>query len=94
MARGLDDRAGHLHTPDGSIPYLTYSGAYGTNGTAPENAYLDRTRYWVSKFDTIGPVTPPEGKPGVAQDGDRQRDTGRFPRGQRDRRKHRTGRDV
>jgi glycoprotein endo-alpha-1,2-mannosidase len=81
-------------TPPTVIPYLTYNAAYGTNGTASENAYLDRTRYWVSTFDTIGPVTPPEGKPGVAQDGDRQQDTGRFPRGQRDRRKHRTGRDV
>jgi hypothetical protein len=46
-------------TPPTAIPYLTYNGAYGTSGTASETAYLDRTRYWVSKFDTNGPVTPP-----------------------------------
>jgi hypothetical protein len=48
-------------TPPTVIPYVTYNGAYGTGGTASETAYLDRTRYWVSKFDTIGPVIPPRG---------------------------------
>jgi hypothetical protein len=48
-------------TPPTVIPYQTYDGAYGTSGTASENAYLDRTRYWVSKFDPISPVTPPAG---------------------------------
>ena len=50
-------------TPPAGYGYLTYSGAYGLTGSASQNAYLDRTRYWVSQF-THGAVSPvPSGTP-------------------------------
>jgi hypothetical protein len=43
--------------PPAGFGYLTYQGAYGTSGTASQTAYLDRTRYWVSQFDSGVPPT-------------------------------------
>ena len=43
--------------PPAGHGYLTYSGAYGQTGTASSTAYLDRTKYWVDKFDP-GAVAP------------------------------------
>ncbi len=37
--------------PPAGQGYLTYSGAYGTTGTASETSYLDRTRFWVTQFE-------------------------------------------
>jgi hypothetical protein len=45
---------GSIIEPARSAPppfgYETFSGAYGTSGTASETAYLDRTRYWASQL--------------------------------------------
>src|SRR5207248_4772185 len=30
--------------------YENYDGAWGTHGTASDRAYLNRTRYWISRF--------------------------------------------
>ncbi len=40
--------------PPAGIGYQTYSGAYGTTGTASQTTYLDRTRFWVGQFDHTG----------------------------------------
>ncbi|MFC6016742.1 discoidin domain-containing protein [Plantactinospora solaniradicis] len=37
--------------PPAGHGYLTYNGAYGRTGAAAETAYLDRTAYWVNRFD-------------------------------------------
>ncbi|MEV6173863.1 ThuA domain-containing protein [Streptomyces sp. NPDC051954] len=37
-------------TPPAGHGYLTYEGAYGKTGEAAQTAYLDRTAYWVSRF--------------------------------------------
>ncbi|MGW2057247.1 ThuA domain-containing protein [Streptomyces sp. NPDC001840] len=36
--------------PPGGFGYQTFSGAYGRTGADAENAYLDRTKYWVNQF--------------------------------------------
>ncbi|WP_046506956.1 ThuA domain-containing protein [Streptomyces odonnellii] len=36
--------------PPGGFGYQTFSGAYGRTGANAENAYLDRTKYWVDQF--------------------------------------------
>ncbi|MFE2597595.1 ThuA domain-containing protein [Streptomyces sp. NPDC059396] len=38
--------------PPGGFGYQTFSGAYGRTGADAENAYLDRTKYWVNQFST------------------------------------------
>jgi glycoprotein endo-alpha-1,2-mannosidase len=48
--------------PPAGFGYQTYSGAYGTTGTASQTTYLDRTRFWVGQFDHTG--TPPNLAPG------------------------------
>jgi glycoprotein endo-alpha-1,2-mannosidase len=35
-------------------PYLSYDGDYGLTGPAAENAYLDRTLYWVQQLRSSG----------------------------------------
>ncbi|HEY3611532.1 MAG TPA: glycoside hydrolase family 99 protein [Pseudonocardiaceae bacterium] len=40
--------------PPAGVGYQTYSGAYGTTGTASQATYLDRTRLWVGQFDHTG----------------------------------------
>ncbi|MEV6127124.1 glycoside hydrolase family 99 protein [Streptomyces violaceusniger] len=37
--------------PPTAQSYRTYSGAYGKTGAAAETAYLDRTAYWVARFE-------------------------------------------
>nr|WTB09980.1 glycoside hydrolase family 99 protein [Streptomyces antimycoticus] len=37
--------------PPTAQSYRTYSGAYGRTGAAAETAYLDRTAYWVARFE-------------------------------------------
>ncbi|MFJ4685395.1 ThuA domain-containing protein [Streptomyces sp. NPDC088789] len=37
-------------TPPAGHGYQTYNGAYGRTGAAAETAYLDRTAYWVGRF--------------------------------------------
>ncbi|MFE5812778.1 ThuA domain-containing protein [Streptomyces sp. NPDC056479] len=37
-------------TPPAGHGYQTYSGAYGQTGAAAQTAYLDRTAYWVDRF--------------------------------------------
>ncbi|QXE38814.1 ThuA domain-containing protein [Streptomyces sp. GMY02] len=37
--------------PPGGFGYQTFSGAYGRTGADAENAYLDRTKYWVNQFE-------------------------------------------
>ncbi|MEE6262712.1 carbohydrate-binding protein, partial [Plantactinospora sonchi] len=39
-------------TPPAGPGYLTYDGAYGETGAAAETAYLDRTAYWTTEFET------------------------------------------
>ena len=39
-------------TPPAGHGYLTYDGAYGQQGEAAQTAYLDRTAYWVNRFQT------------------------------------------
>ncbi|MER7890099.1 hypothetical protein ABTX15_09775 [Micromonospora sp. NPDC094482] len=47
--------------PPAGHGYLTYSGAYGRSGAAAETAYLERTRYWVNRFDpSVDPVPNPD----------------------------------
>ncbi|MEU8301126.1 hypothetical protein AB0C04_28030, partial [Micromonospora sp. NPDC048909] len=47
--------------PPAGHGYLTYSGAYGRTGAAAETAYLDRTRYWVNRFDpSVDPAPNPD----------------------------------
>ncbi|WP_066944124.1 ThuA domain-containing protein [Streptomyces lushanensis] len=36
--------------PPGGFGYQTFAGAYGKTGADAENAYLDRTKYWVDRF--------------------------------------------
>ena len=36
-------------------PYLSYEGHYGLTGQAAENAYLDRTSYWVQRLRAASP---------------------------------------
>jgi glycoprotein endo-alpha-1,2-mannosidase len=55
---------GSVLEPASSAPpagqgYLTFEGAYGKTGAAAETSYLDRTRYWVDRFDpgTVQPNT-------------------------------------
>ena len=38
--------------------FETYDGAYGLEGKAAENAYLDRTLYWTTRFARSRPVHP------------------------------------
>ncbi|GAA1174091.1 hypothetical protein [Streptomyces rhizosphaericus] len=38
-------------TPPTALSYRTYNGAYGRTGRAAETAYLDRTAYWVGRFE-------------------------------------------
>ncbi|NGO74586.1 carbohydrate-binding protein [Streptomyces sp. YC504] len=38
-------------SPPGGHGYLTFDGAYGKAGEAAETAYLDRTAYWVGRFE-------------------------------------------
>ncbi|NEW69788.1 glycoside hydrolase family 99 protein [Streptomyces rhizosphaericus] len=38
-------------TPPTALSYRTYDGAYGRTGRAAETAYLDRTAYWVGRFE-------------------------------------------
>ncbi|MGW6054355.1 ThuA domain-containing protein [Streptomyces sp. NPDC055189] len=38
-------------TPPPGRGYRTFEGAYGKTGTAAETAYLDRTAYWVNRFE-------------------------------------------
>ncbi|WP_327350952.1 ThuA domain-containing protein [Streptomyces sp. NBC_01304] len=38
-------------TPPAGHDYQTFDGAYGTTGEAAETAYLDRTAYWVKRFE-------------------------------------------
>ena len=40
--------------PPAGFGYLTYSGAYGRTGAASETAYLDRTAFWVGRFEAAG----------------------------------------
>ncbi|PRX97803.1 glycoside hydrolase family 99 protein [Allonocardiopsis opalescens] len=40
-------------SPPGSAPYLDYEGAYGRTGTGAETAYLDRTAYWVERYEAV-----------------------------------------
>ncbi|MGP4100663.1 glycoside hydrolase family 99 protein [Nonomuraea sp. KM90] len=40
-------------TPPAGHGYQTFQGAYGKQGRAAETAYLDRTRYWVQKFESV-----------------------------------------
>ncbi|MFB7494460.1 glycoside hydrolase family 99 protein [Streptomyces sp. NPDC056161] len=35
----------------GSLDYLSYEGAYGRKGVHAQTAYLDRTAYWVARFE-------------------------------------------
>lgn len=37
--------------PPAGHGYRTYEGAYGKTGAAAETAYLDRTAYWVDRFE-------------------------------------------
>jgi glycoprotein endo-alpha-1,2-mannosidase len=39
-------------TPPAGFGYQTYSGAYGRTGAAAETAYLDRTAFWTTEFET------------------------------------------
>ncbi len=41
----------------GEYSYTSYDGAWGLEGVAAETAYLDRTAYWVARFDAarLGP---------------------------------------
>ncbi|MEU8383141.1 discoidin domain-containing protein [Streptosporangium sp. NPDC048865] len=39
-------------TPPAGFGYQTFEGAYGRTGAAAENAYLDRTKYWATEFET------------------------------------------
>lgn len=45
-------------SPPAGFGYQTYSGAYGTTGTASETAYLDRTRHWVDQFQQATTPAP------------------------------------
>lgn len=38
-------------SPPAGHGYLTFEGAYGKTGEAAETAYLDRTAYWVKRFE-------------------------------------------
>ncbi|NUT45331.1 MAG: alpha-mannosidase [Thermoactinospora sp.] len=38
-------------SPPPGYGYQTFDGAYGKRGKAAETAYLDRTKYWVDRFD-------------------------------------------
>ncbi|MFC8125607.1 ThuA domain-containing protein [Streptomyces sp. NPDC057302] len=38
-------------SPPAGHGYLTFEGAYGKTGEAAENAYLDRTAYWVQRYE-------------------------------------------
>lgn len=38
-------------SPPAGHGYLTFEGAYGKTGEAAETAYLDRTAYWVDRFE-------------------------------------------
>lgn len=51
-----------------SSAYDTFTGAYGTSGTASETAYLDRTRYWAAQLGGPPPasVNLAQGKPVAA----------------------------
>ncbi|GAA2516180.1 hypothetical protein GCM10010423_04570 [Streptomyces levis] len=40
-------------TPPAGHGYRTYSGAYGQTGEAAQTAYLDRTAYWVGRFEEL-----------------------------------------
>lgn len=42
--------------------YLTFEGAYGKTGEAAESAYLDRTAYWVDRFEASGRGQHPAGR--------------------------------
>jgi glycoprotein endo-alpha-1,2-mannosidase len=35
----------------GTLDYLSYEGAYGVTGVRAQTAYLDRTAYWVARFE-------------------------------------------
>ncbi|WP_308408469.1 hypothetical protein [Streptomyces malaysiensis] len=39
-------------TPPTALSYRTYGGAYGRTGREAETAYVDRTAYWVGRFET------------------------------------------
>jgi glycoprotein endo-alpha-1,2-mannosidase len=52
-------------TPPAGQGYLTFDGAYGKTGAAAETAYLDRTAYWIARFD--GGTPPPPANPNLAQ---------------------------
>jgi len=43
-------------TRRGRYRYLNYEGAWGLHGTAAEDAYLTRTRYWTDVFRNTSPV--------------------------------------
>ncbi|MFI6512240.1 discoidin domain-containing protein [Streptosporangium sp. NPDC050855] len=58
-------------TPPAGFGYQTYEGAYGRTGAAAETAYLDRTKYWATEFETRraggqGDTRPPTA-PGAAR---------------------------
>jgi hypothetical protein len=40
-------------TPPSGYGYLTFDGAYGQTGAAAETAYLNRTAYWVNRFESL-----------------------------------------
>ncbi|WP_394814166.1 ThuA domain-containing protein [Streptomyces dubilierae] len=40
-------------TPPAGHGYRTYDGAYGRTGEAAQTAYLDRTAYWVGRFEEL-----------------------------------------
>lgn len=40
-------------TPPPGHDYQTFDGAYGKHGKAAETAYLDRTRHWVTTFESV-----------------------------------------
>ncbi|MGJ6965190.1 discoidin domain-containing protein [Streptosporangium sp. G11] len=58
-------------TPPAGFGYQTFDGAYGRTGTAAETAYLDRTKYWATEFETRRaggqPDTQPPTAPGAAR---------------------------
>lgn len=37
----------------GGYAYMNYEGAYGKSGADAENAYLDRTAYWIGRYEGI-----------------------------------------
>ncbi|MEV6867521.1 discoidin domain-containing protein [Streptosporangium subroseum] len=58
--------------PPAGFGYQTFEGAYGKTGAAAEAAYLDRTKYWATEFETrrgggSQPDTQPPSAPGNAR---------------------------